>query len=89
MKNNKEKIFKTDNFYLSAYLVAEGFGLSGLEPSSSEGEKFVFCFFNSDELQEKIAEFFSFRALVKPQDYANALKSLRSIIYSKKMSHDS
>jgi hypothetical protein len=80
----EEKIIKTENFYLSAYLIAKGCELSGIEPSNSEDNRFTFCFFNSERLQRLKGEFLSLRAMVSPQDFANAQKNLRSIIYAEK-----
>ena len=81
---NKNKIYKTDSYYLSCYLLAAGCELSGLEPLFSGSEKFIFCFFETDNLHFLVKDYYSLQATVRPQDFANAQKTLKSIIYSKK-----
>lgn len=83
MKKKKNKVFKSDNFYLASYLIAEGQELYGLEPVATNSSKFFFCFFNTEDLQELVKKFFSFRAVVKPQTYAAAERHLRGFIHQK------
>lgn len=79
MKKTKNNLYKTGNFYLSAYLT-KGFEISELEPSPSNSGKSAFCLFNDEELQKELSSFFNYRAVVKSQNYNSALKNLRSLI---------
>jgi len=79
MKSN-ENIIKTENFYFSAFLIAEGCELAGIEPSVSGTNHYTFCFYNTETVKQLKEEFFSLRSVVKPQDFANAQRILKSII---------
>lgn len=79
----KEKIIKTENYYFSAFLIAEGCELAGIEPSISGKNHFIFCFYNTKKLQQLKEDFFALRAVVKPQEFANAQRSLKSLIINK------
>lgn len=85
MHNNKNKYsyFENDSFYLSAYLISEGLQLASVKNHAQIG-KYIFCFYDNKNLQNKVSDFYSLSAYVKPQDYSNAEKTLRSIIYSKR-----
>lgn len=83
MSKIKNSIYKTDSFHLSSYLIAEGTELAGIEPEPSNNKKYIFCFFITKKLKTLVEDFYSLRAMVKPQDFANAQKTLKSIIYSK------
>lgn len=80
---NKNKYYKSDSFYLGSYLLSENFELAGIENHSDPG-KYIFCFYNTAELLDKVKQFYSLSAFVKPQDYANAERTLRSIIYAER-----
>lgn len=84
MKKTSVELYKTDNFYLTGYLITQGFELNGIEPDPSNSNKYIFCFLNDKDLREEISNFFSYRAVVKPQDYNSALNNLRSLIHSKR-----
>lgn len=83
---NQKDYYKTDSFLLASYLVAKGIELADLEPSNSGSEKFIFCFRASKNLHLLIDEYFTLKASIRPQDFANAQKTLKSIIHSKKES---
>lgn len=84
MEDKNNKIYKTDSYYLGSYLVAAGCELSGIEPVFNDKDKYIFCFFETDRLRSLVEDYFSLQALVRPQDFANAQKTLKSIIHSKK-----
>ena len=83
MKNNSQ-YYKTDSFYFSAFLLAEGFSLDCVEKSPINSNKLIFVFPHSKDLQKLKTLYFSYQATVKPQDYSNAMSALRSIIYEQK-----
>lgn len=78
------KIFKTTNFDLSSFLVSERCELAGVEKINNSSNKLLFCFYDNKKLQELINLFYSLQAIVKPQDFVNAQRTLKSIIYSQK-----
>lgn len=78
----KNKYLKTQSFDLTAYLLSEKCELAGIEKDPSNDNKFIFCFYNTDTVMKLTSDFFSLRAFVKPQDFLNAERTLRSIIRS-------
>ncbi len=80
---NKYNYYETESFYLSAYLISEGLQISSVKNHTQQG-KYIFCFYDNKNLQNKVSDFYSLSAFVKPQDYSNAEKTLRSIIYSRR-----
>ena len=82
METIKSKIYKTDSFHLASYIIAKGCELQGVEPYPDNDKKFIFCFFNTKMLRGLLDDYYSLQASVKPQDFANAQKTLKSIIYS-------
>lgn len=81
--NGANKLYKSDSLHLSAFLVAKGCELIRVEPLPSDNRKRLFCFTENSKLQSFLDDYFSLRALIRPQDFANAQRTLKSIIYSK------
>lgn len=78
-----EEVYKTENFYLASFLIAKNFNFVGIEPSKTGQNKFVFCFTISKSLEEMVESFYGLKAVVAPQSFANAQKSLRSVIHER------
>jgi hypothetical protein len=84
--NNKEKMkrktYKTDDFYLSCFLLGSGIEIQAVEPFPQNENKFIFCFFNTEQLQKLREEYLTSKAKISPSDYETARRKLKSIIYS-------
>jgi hypothetical protein len=78
-----QKIYSNKDFYLSAYLIAEGYEL--LEYYRKNGFT-TFVFLDTNELQEAIRKFHSLSALTEPVRFGNAIKSLKTLIHSDQIS---
>jgi hypothetical protein len=76
--------YSNKDFYLSAYLVSEGFEL--LEYSRDQGFT-TFTFTETMELQEALRKFHSLSAKTEPVRYGNAIKSLKTLIHSGQLSN--
>jgi len=82
MDNNKN--FKTNSFYLAAFLLAKNIDLASVEKTAFS--KTVFIFHNSDELQ-KLIGIFNFSKendpilLVNFKRVEASIKRLKSLIY--------
>ncbi|MFH0734621.1 MAG: DUF5659 domain-containing protein [bacterium] len=79
-----QNTYSNKDFYLSAYLVAEGFEL--IEYSRENGFT-TFSFENSNELIEAMRKYHSLSAKTEPVKYGNAIKSLKTLIHSEQISN--
>jgi len=79
-----QKTYSNKDFYLSAYLVSEGFEL--LEYSRDNGFT-TFIFVETNDLMEAIRKFHSLSAKTEPVRYGNAIKSLKTLIHSEQISN--
>ena len=78
-----QKSFANKDFYMSAFLIAEGFELQ--EYTRDNGFT-TFIFNESIELLEAIRKFHSLSAFTEPVRYGNAIKSLKTLIHSEQIS---
>jgi hypothetical protein len=71
--------YLTRDFYLAAYLVA-----SGIQLRSSFKHKGLtsFVFFDTNQLQQLVRQFYGLDALINPVTYGNALRNLKSVIHA-------
>ena len=79
-----QKAFFNKDFYLSAYLISEGFEL--LQYSRENGFT-TFIFVETAELLEAIRRFHSLSAQTEPNRYGHAIKSLKTLIHSGQISN--
>jgi hypothetical protein len=79
-----QKTYANKDFYLSAFLVSEGFEL--LQYARDNGFT-TFIFVETDDLQEAIRKFHSLTAKTEPVRYGNAIKSLKTLIHSEQLSN--
>ena len=79
-----QKSFANKDFYLSAFLIAEGFEL---QEYSRENGFTTFRFNESIELLEAIRKFHSLSAVTEPVRFGNAIKSLKTLIHSEQISN--
>jgi len=69
---------KTPDLYYAAYLLASGQELLGTE---RDGRRMLFCFADSDELEELKREWLNSTGLVAAQTYAQAIRSLKALVH--------
>ncbi|MBI5356675.1 hypothetical protein HZB78_03605 [Candidatus Collierbacteria bacterium] len=81
---NKNHLYKSDSLHLAAFLIAKGCELAEVERLSDDSRKLLFCFPDTNKLQNLLSEFFALRAKVRPQDFANAQRTLKTIIFAQK-----
>ena len=75
MKNE----YKSQDFYLSAYLMSSGIGLRSYH---KENRLTVFVFEWDEHLDQIITQYYNMQAQVNPVTYGQSLKNLKSIIHS-------
>lgn len=80
--NNKNKYLKNDSFLLTSFLLSERCELAGIEKSPNP-KKLIFVFYDAPSVRNLITDFYGLKAFVRPQDFANAQRNLRSIIYGR------
>lgn len=73
------EIYQSKDFYLSAYLIAEGFQLYDHERSHGFT---LFYFIETDQLKALVKQFYSLNASVEPIKYSQALRALKGVIHS-------
>ena len=72
--------FQTPDFYISAFLIAKGYKLVSAQNDSS---KRVFFAFNDFEGRKDLLRAFLYgEAVVEPQAFISAIKSLKQVIHS-------
>ena len=79
----QKSYFSNKDFYLSAYLISEGFELSS---HIREGGFTTFVFSETDELLEAVRKFHSLSAVTEPNRYGYAIKSLKTLIHCDRLS---
>lgn len=73
------KMINTSDFYLTAYLLARSILL---QDSHTEGTRMVFSFIETENTDDLVNEFYRSQGQVEPSAYANAIRALKSLIYS-------
>lgn len=71
--------YENRDFYLTAYLMASGFKLTGHSRSKNIT---TFIFEDTESLQDEINKYLSMQALVEPMAYGSAQRALKSVIHS-------
>ena len=80
------QIYKSKDFYLSSFLLCKGCNL--IDAPVSNGVT-TFMFEEDEILNNLIKEFYSLKASVEPTKYANAIKTLKSILHASKSNANS
>ena len=80
---NTQNIESVD-FYSSAYLVACG---EELTDTYRRGSQTVFVFTDSDTIGDLLNTYFAMQATVNASSYAQAIKSLKSIIHGNRITN--
>lgn len=73
-------LYKTKDLYLASYLVLKGVKIAKLE--RGDRNRFYFFFNTSQELEDLANLFYARKATVTPQDYAVAMKQVKSMMYN-------
>ena len=71
--------YSLSDFYLTAYLIAEGFPLMRVDPAG--GNRVLFVLEDSPRREALIQDFYGHRAGVDPLAYKNAIVDLKSLIH--------
>lgn len=82
---NKDRYYKTTNFYLASFLFAKGEALANLEKFENN-HKFIFVFVNSPNTEDLIEKYSyskedSKEAMVDARKLVLAIKSLKEKLY--------
>ena len=72
--------FETNDIYLAGFLQASGLNL---DSNHKDGTKTVFCYIQSDKLQQLVESYYNMSAKINPLHYGSALKILKNIVYQK------
>ncbi len=75
------KTYKSKDFYLSSYLIANG---CNLIDNIVEDEVTTFVFEKNDELKILIGNYYSLKSRVEPMAYGQAIRTLKSVIHASK-----
>lgn len=78
--NNENSKFETRDFYLSAFLLSQGFKL--LDINRSDPRKVLFIFQDKESRQSLIEDFLFGRIKANPKDFVVAIKELKQLLYS-------
>ena len=70
---------ETKDFYLAAYLVAEGIKLQSHKKINGST---IFNFLNDDRANNAIDSYYSMTATIEPMTYGNAIKAIKTIVHS-------
>lgn len=73
-------LYKTKDLYLVSYLVLSGIKITKLE--RGDRNRFFFFFESNTKLQELADLFYARKATVTPQEYAVAMKQVKSMMYN-------
>ena len=74
-----ENHYSTEDLYLAAYLQCKNIEL--IDARREDTKRVKFCFHNTDKIQRYVQEFFARQGAVKPLIYADAVRSLKGLIY--------
>jgi hypothetical protein len=71
--------FETDSLPLSAYLICNSCSFKEIKSSPIPG-KYLFVFYPDTKIKKLETDFFSFKALVIPQAYYNAVRDIKRFL---------
>jgi len=74
---NGQEIYRTVDLYVAAFLKAKGITLVDVE---REDKRVTFLFKDPDEVERLVKDFYN-GGQVRANDYRNALRDLKAIIY--------
>ena len=78
------EIFKTTDFYLTAFLVAKS---TRIKSTKLIGQKTEFEFAKSSELENEVEQYYTMRASIDPLTYGSTIRSIKSMIHALKEAH--
>jgi len=80
MKKTMENQFITSDFYTAVFLLAKEYKLIGI--NKSDPRRFRFVFEDQEDRTKLLEGFFNGKTKVEPRKFANAIKELKSHMYS-------
>lgn len=73
------EIFESKDFYLSSFLIANGYELA----NHKRNHGYTTFFFEENEgLKKLVKQFYSLKAVIEPVKYSQALRALKGVIHS-------
>lgn len=78
-----QKTYSNKDFYLSAFLISVGYELTDY---FREKGFTTFIFSETERLLEAVRKFHSLTAVIEPNRYGHAIKSLKTLIHSEQIS---
>lgn len=79
MRKTEDKIFKTDNFPLAAFLLSQRCELLSIDKSRRRAS---FVFAETAKRQDLTEKFWRYRASVEPRGFFSAQKDLKNMLFS-------
>lgn len=81
---------KISNFYVSAFLIAKGYTLHGIERESTNSNRFLFVFNSTTTITETISQFNFAQEdheliMVDARKMVVAIKKLKEVLYQDKL----
>ena len=80
---NENEIFKTKDFYLTAFLKAKEMNVVKVKDAIKKNE-FYFCFTKSQIILDMVNNFYSGGSKIETTRFINAIRDLKALIYSLK-----
>lgn len=80
MKDEKNSQFILSDFYLAAFLRANGFRLLNID--KNDPRRAVFVFEDKEGRQSLVEDFLFGRAQVEPKSFVSAIKELKQLLHS-------
>jgi hypothetical protein len=71
--------YETNDMYLSGFIIASGIPL--LSHERDDAGNTVFCFEQTDKLNELVESYYNMNATINPNRYGASLKMLKNVIY--------
>jgi hypothetical protein len=72
-------IFRSKDFYVSAYLLTLGHTLKTFERS---GKVTTFIFVNDHKLLDDLSRFYSSETTINPMKYSQSIRSIKAMLYA-------
>ena len=81
MTNKNTLKFETPDFYLSAFLLSQGFNLLDID-KKSDPHRALFIFKDRENRQSLVEDFLFGRTVVEPKNLITAIKELKQLLHS-------
>ena len=79
MENKVEKQFINSDFYMTVFLIVNGYKLIKIDKSS---RRFRFDLEDQKDRGKLLEDFFNHKTLIEPRKFITAIKELKSLMYT-------